>query len=140
MYISVDIYVSVHVSEPAETEGNADILEKYCCSVCLMYFFAAVCPLTFGLFSILSLFLSPLSFFAMTCLFYFTFVLSLLSSSSASSTPSSITPSSSLLWVCLCATVVFRRCVQLICAASLPPQTPSLCKYLSPCVVVCADV
>lgn len=33
---------------------------------------------------------------------------------------------------CLCATVVFRRCVQLICAASLLPQTPSLCKYLSP--------
>lgn len=42
---------------------------------------------------------------------------------------------------CLRATVVFRRCVQLICAASLLPQTPSLCKYLSPLslsVNVCA--
>lgn len=32
----------------------------------------------------------------------------------------------------VCAAVVFRRCVQLICAASLLPPTPSLCKYLSP--------
>lgn len=32
----------------------------------------------------------------------------------------------------LCAYVVFRRCVQLICAASLLPLTPSLCKYFCP--------
>lgn len=47
------IYVSVYVSASADWEGNADILEgEYRCSVCLMYFYAAVCPLTFGLFSI----------------------------------------------------------------------------------------
>lgn len=45
-----------------------------------------------------------------------------------------------LFCVCGCAAVVFRRCVQLICAASLLPPTPSLCKYLSPSVCVCEHV
>ena len=59
---------------------------------------------------------------------------------STSSTPP-YTPPLFCVCVWVCAAVVFRRCVQLICAASLLPQTPSLCKYLSPqYVTVCTSV
>lgn len=50
------------------------------------------------------------------------------------SSPHTHVPPLFCVCVCVrvCTAVVFRRCVQLICAASLLPPTPSLCKYLSP--------
>lgn len=76
---------------------------------------------------------SPFSFFIPSTL--------LSSSSTSSSSSPPYTPPLFCVCVWVCAAVVFRRCVQLICAASLLPQTPSLCKYLSPqYVTVCMSV
>lgn len=82
------------------------------------------------------LFLSPL----LQSFFSFFIPSTLLSSPSSSSSFPPYTPPLFCVCVWVCAAVVFRRCVQLICAASLLPQTPSLCKYLSPqYVTVCTS-